>query len=185
MDALIRAFIGRAHAADAEVVRSRTIENAAAFLKEQTRVGDGGRVLVAPALAANRALSRDFGDCSATLPPGEMWAAAGIVEADFGVAETGTLVRLEEGDAEKAAWTVPETCYCLLDASKVVGSLEGISPRLKRHLLRTDIPSPQVSLVTGPSRTADIECLLTIGVHGPSKLIVILIGGTDLAKARP
>ncbi len=103
-----------------------------------------------------------------------IWVDAGIVAADHGVAETGTLVHFDRNDAEKNVWTLPEVCVCLLEARTVTASLDDLAPAFAAHLGRTDIPSPQVSLVTGPSRTADIEGQLTIGVHGPSRLVILL-----------
>ena len=101
---------------------------------------------------------------------------AAIVRADFGAAETGTLVRLDFADEEKLAWTLPPLCVCLLERRAIVPGLESLVPVLSGHLNRRGSPGPQVSLVTGPSRTADIECQLTIGVQGPARLVIVLIG---------
>jgi L-lactate dehydrogenase complex protein LldG len=106
-------------------------------------------------------------------------ARAGIVQADYGAAETGTLVRLDTDDEEKLAWTLPPLCVCFLDTARIVPGLDSLSSLFTRHLSRADRPGPQVSLVTGPSRTADIECQLTIGVQGPERLLVVLFGGAD------
>ncbi len=104
---------------------------------------------------------------------------AGIVRADYGASETGTLVRLDREDSEKLIWTLPPLCICLLDTATIVPGLDTLAPVLAGHLSRTGIPGPQVSLVTGPSRTADIEGELTIGVQGPSRLVVVLFRRTD------
>jgi L-lactate dehydrogenase complex protein LldG len=103
-------------------------------------------------------------------------ARVGLVRADFGVAETGTLVRLDTDDGEKMLWTLPATCVCLLDRERVVSDLESLAGVISEHLARAGLPGPQVSLITGPSRTADIEGELAIGVQGPSRLIVLLVG---------
>lgn len=99
---------------------------------------------------------------------------AGIVRADYGVAETGTLVHLDHGDGEKMIWTLPPVCVALLDAGRIVGRLVDLIPEISAHLELPGLPGPQVSLVTGPSRTADIECRLSIGVHGPSRLLILI-----------
>jgi len=103
-------------------------------------------------------------------------AGAGVVFAHHGIAETGTLVHLDRSDAEKNVWTLPPVCIAVLEAKAIVERLENVLPVLTAHLAR---PSGfgQASLVTGPSRTADIENVLSTGVHGPGRLVVILIGG--------
>lgn len=104
-------------------------------------------------------------------------AGAAIVFAQHGIAETGSLVHLDRSDAEKNAWTLPPVCIAVLEAGAIAERLEDILSALSGHLAR---PSGfgQVSLVTGPSRTADIENVLSTGVHGPGRLIIVIVGGT-------
>ncbi len=104
-------------------------------------------------------------------------AAAGVVKADFGAAETGTLVHLDTDHEEKMAWTLPPLCLCLLEASRIVPDLESLAEVFREHLKRPEPSGLQVSLVTGPSRTADIECQLTIGVQGPARLVIVIVEG--------
>jgi L-lactate dehydrogenase complex protein LldG len=104
-------------------------------------------------------------------------AEAGIVRADYGVAATGTLVHRDAGDEDRIVWTLPPLCVCFLARSSVVGELEDIAADLAGHLGPKGAPGfSQVSLVTGPSRTADIEAELTLGVHGPGRLLILLHG---------
>jgi L-lactate dehydrogenase complex protein LldG len=179
MASLIPDFVEQARLASAEVERFVSREDAYIYLRGRLpRPGEAGRgrLLLSPALHAE-AVREGLPDCPPTLPPGELWAEAGIVEADYGIAETGTLVRFDRGDAIKGVWTLPDACYCFLDARRIRPDLESIAESMAEYLARTDFPSPQVSLVTGPSRTADIECQLTIGVHGPGRLVILLIQG--------
>jgi len=171
----IEKFIDKAVAAGAEVIRLEGQGAAIAYLKIFLRDNDVRSFLVSPELKARPPFREEFIGALEMLPAGELWADAGIVAADFGVAETGTLVHFDRSDEEKNVWTLPEICFCLLDNGKIVQDLEAIAPELSSHLARTDLPSPQVSLVTGPSRTADIENELTIGVHGPSRLVILMI----------
>jgi len=108
-------------------------------------------------------------------------AGAGIVLANHGIAETGTLVHLDRSDADKNVWTLPPVCVAVLEARAVAGRLEDLLPAIGKHLSR---PSDfgQVSLVTGPSRTADIENVLSTGVHGPGRLVIILVGAGNGAR---
>jgi len=94
---------------------------------------------------------------------------AGITGALAGVAETGTLV-LPGGEGQPlSASLLPEIHIAVLRASDIEGSLEKVFER--RQVERF----PTVVLVSGPSRTADIEMTLTIGVHGPGELHVFLL----------
>lgn len=94
----------------------------------------------------------------------------GISGAQAGIAETGTLLLDSSRERHRLVSLVPPVHIAILDASQIVSSLgEALS------LMRQDEPvSPIVTLVTGPSRTADIELTLAIGVHGPQELYVVI-----------
>lgn len=94
----------------------------------------------------------------------------GISGAQAGIAETGTLLLDSERERHRLVSLVPPVHIAILDASQIVATLgEALS------LMRQDKDvSPIVTLVTGPSRTADIELTLAIGVHGPQELYVIV-----------
>lgn len=175
---IVDRFIAGALAAGAEVFRAPDIRLAlaavAGLLKEEKiRAVLASRPLFEDAKEAGLAvgLPEKTDDIAA--------AQAAVVLADFGAAETGTLVHLDSDDQEKLAWTLPPLCVCLLERRKIVPDLESLAGVLSDHLGRTGLPGPQVSLVTGPSRTADIECQLTIGVQGPARLVIGLIDGED------
>jgi len=173
---LVDRFVAGALAAGAEVFRAPDLP---AAMAAAARLFDEGKVraaLVSRALQAGAAAA----GLAARLPEkaDEIAAAdAAVVLADFGAAETGTLVRLDCDDEEKLAWTLPPLCLCLLDAQTIVPDLQSLAGAIADHLGRPGVPGPQVSLVTGPSRTADIENQLTIGVQGPARLVIGLIGG--------
>jgi L-lactate dehydrogenase complex protein LldG len=104
-------------------------------------------------------------------------AAASVVRADYGIAETGTLVRFGSGAFENNAWTLPPLCFCLLDRGAIAPLPEDLAPALKRCFEEDGNEPRGAFFVTGPSRTADIECLLTLGVHGPSRVVIYLLNG--------
>jgi L-lactate dehydrogenase complex protein LldG len=167
MDTLIDRFIDKAEAAGAEIEQFSNIQAAMDFLETFFRENISSDL-------------RTAGPFAEAFPGFEtkmesLWIDAGLVAANHGVAETGTLVHFDLGDDEKNVWTLPETCLCLLEKSAIAPNLEAIAPRIAAHLAKCVSPAPQVSLVSGPSRTADIENKLTIGVHGPSRLIILLI----------
>jgi L-lactate dehydrogenase complex protein LldG len=99
-----------------------------------------------------------------TVLPG---GSAGI-EADYGIAETGSLVFLAARDRPRASWIDLEVLDVELREDRIVRDLEELFA-----LLQPDVPSA-VAIVTGPSRTADIEQTLVVGVHGPREVRVRL-----------
>jgi L-lactate dehydrogenase complex protein LldG len=94
---------------------------------------------------------------------------AGITGALGAIADTGTLV-LPSGEGRPlSASLLPEIHIAVIRASQIVRSLE---EALQMKEVRE---AASVVLISGPSRTADIEMTLTIGVHGPKELIVYMV----------
>jgi L-lactate dehydrogenase complex protein LldG len=102
---------------------------------------------------------------------------AGITGALAGIAETGTLV-IPGGEGQPlSASLLPEIHIAVLRASDIEESLEKVmdpSTSLRAGLRKVEA-YPATVLVSGPSRTADIEMTLTIGVHGPGEVHVFVI----------
>jgi L-lactate utilization protein LutC len=94
----------------------------------------------------------------------------GISNAQAGIAETGTLVLDSARERHRLVSLVPPVHIAIIKASAIVETLgEALT------LLRKDKEiSPAITFITGPSRTADIELTLAIGVHGPQQLYVIV-----------
>lgn len=95
-------------------------------------------------------------------------AALGVTCCTAAVAETGTLVLAFDRQHPRATSLLPRRHLAVVVASDLVASLAD-------GLARLPTPAPSaVSCVTGPSRSADIEQLLTLGVHGPEQVHVVL-----------
>ena len=101
---------------------------------------------------------------------------AGALEADFGIAETGTVVEVSGTSRSRLASLLPEAHLVVLPVGRLRASLGGVLSEVEA----AGIPGAAVTLITGPSRTADIEQVLTIGVHGPKRVHVILWKGGEL-----
>lgn len=96
---------------------------------------------------------------------------AGLVYATAGLSETGTIVLLNRGDRGRLVSLLPNRLLAV-----VLGS--SIKPRITQLLAGMPQYAADyscVNLITGPSRTSDIEMDLTIGVHGPGRITVFLI----------
>jgi L-lactate dehydrogenase complex protein LldG len=85
------------------------------------------------------------------------------------------VVLLASPDKPRRASLLPPRCVFILDRKNLVDDLEGLADRLEGLRVSGALPSA-VNIVTGPSRTADIEKVLTIGVHGPGEVVTILFG---------
>jgi L-lactate dehydrogenase complex protein LldG len=94
----------------------------------------------------------------------------GITTAQAAIAETGTLVLDNSRERHRFVSLVPPVHIAIIDASRIFQTLGEAFEFLRAG---QDI-SPAVTFITGPSRTADIELTLTIGVHGPQELYVIV-----------
>jgi len=94
---------------------------------------------------------------------------AGITGALAGIAETGTLV-IQSGEGRPlTASLLPEIHIAILRASDIQENMPKVFGSRKIESYES------VVLVSGPSRTADIEMTLTIGVHGPGELHVFIV----------
>src|SRR5262249_2418505 len=106
-------------------------------------------------------------------------AHAAVSHAFGAVAETGTVVMTSGADNPTSLNFLPDNHIVVLEAKDVVGDYETVWQRLRDKFGAGTMPRA-VNLITGPSRSADIEQTLILGAHGPRRLHVILVEGTDL-----
>jgi L-lactate utilization protein LutC len=100
----------------------------------------------------------------------------GVTTAQWGIAETGTLVLESDRERHRLASLVPPVHIAVIDAEHIrrtMGEVLDLIQKGEKGL------SPAVTFITGASRTSDIELTLAIGVHGPAELHVIVIQGAD------
>ena len=97
----------------------------------------------------------------------------GISMAQAAIAETGTLVLDSACERNRFVSLVPPVHIAIVNAQSIFQTLGEALAFIHRN---NDI-SPAVTFITGPSRTADIELTLAIGVHGPQQLYVIVNEG--------
>jgi len=98
---------------------------------------------------------------------------AGITEVRAGVAETGSLVCASDGGRGRGLSLVPPLHVAIVRASEIVPDLIDVFGELG-GLGGGGLPS-SVVLITGPSKTADIEGVLITGVHGPREVLVVVV----------
>jgi L-lactate dehydrogenase complex protein LldG len=105
-------------------------------------------------------------------------ALTSVSHAFGGVAETGTLVLTSGADNPTTLNFLPENHIVVLDAKDIVGDYETIWQRL-RDAYGPGLMPRAVNLITGPSRSADIEQTLILGAHGPRRLHVVVVGRAE------
>lgn len=164
-------------AAGGEVLRAAGRAEAAEYLARLLQEMGAGHV------AAHRAELAGFPGIPGD-DPGQVWAFAGeqpdyrqfCARADVGIsgaeaalAETGSLVLASGSETARMTSLLPPVHVVLLPESRIVASLfEWVKQRPE--------PMPaNLVLVSGPSKTADIEQTLIVGVHGPKRLVVLLV----------
>lgn len=103
-------------------------------------------------------------------------AGIGISEVDYAIAETGTLVVLTGEGRARSASLLPPVHIAIVRPDQFIVGLDDLFPllRFQTELMESGLFSA-VTFITGPSRTADIELTLVVGVHGPQELHVILL----------
>lgn len=101
---------------------------------------------------------------------------AGVTAVDYAIAETGTIVLSSDEPNALLVSLLPTIHIALLRPSQISGSLADVIGKLNAERVGPGTSCRSVSFITGPSRTSDVELTLSIGVHGPKELHVIVVG---------
>lgn len=99
-------------------------------------------------------------------------ADIGITSADYALADTGTLVMIASPREARLVSLLPPAHIAVVPLEKLLTGLDELFSLLPRPAEQ----SSSMVLITGPSRTADIEQILVRGVHGPGRVTVVLVG---------
>jgi L-lactate dehydrogenase complex protein LldG len=99
----------------------------------------------------------------------------GISHAFTAIAETGTLVITSGAENPTTLNFLPENHIVVLAADTVTGDLESVMTQIRTTFGKGQMPRT-VNLITGPSRSGDIEQKILLGAHGPRALHIILVG---------
>lgn len=98
-----------------------------------------------------------------------------LTRAFAGISETGTLMLLAGPEGPTTLNFLPEHHIVVLKRSEIVGAYEDAWDRLRDQLGPDGILSRVVNLITGPSRTGDIEQTIELGAHGPLCLHIVIV----------
>ena len=178
--AMAEEFVRELTAVQGEVIRCATMDEAKRRLaefaaKEQwTALGAMDRPAVRGA--------------TAELPPGVVrWAAAdwqprqmaelsaSVIEPEVLLADTGSCLIACPTAQDRLLCYLPPACIVIARVAQLAEHLPAAWPAIARRAVDSALRGEFV-IVTGPSRTADIEKILILGVHGPKRLVVLLVG---------
>jgi len=177
-------FAANFQAAGGHVASVPDLHAASRYIAEQAAARGASRLLMqdAPELAGLKLDSAMPDACISVWnrDPDTDWIAeaagadAGIVLADYAAAYTGTVALLSSGERGRSVSLLPPVLFIVLPADRLRTRLGEIFAGFDEGG-RSAMPAG-VHLVSGPSRSADIENDLTIGVHGPGDVHVIIVG---------
>ena len=102
-------------------------------------------------------------------------ADIGISGVDYALADTGTLVLFASGPQPRSISLLPPVHLAILKPKQILPGLSELFPLLGYEQSGQRKLSSAITFITGPSRTADIELKLVVGVHGPQELHVLLL----------
>jgi L-lactate dehydrogenase complex protein LldG len=161
-NSIVEEFLKRCENVAAKTVRVHSAEELQAAVNE--RLSENDRVYCPAmterekALVVKKELRVD--DCFS--------ANVTVEEVLAGIVETGSIVCSSEGGRSLQASVLPERHIAIVPVDRIFNTLDDFFSRYNED------PPNNVTLITGPSRTADIELTLTVGVHGPKALDIIV-----------
>ncbi len=175
-EARVELFCEMAQKVTASVVRVKThdrVPNAvseylrAKNLPSSIRIGDDKRLKTMPwdkfrSLELKRGASDGFDE-------------TGVSHALAGIAETGTVALASGKDNPTTVNFLPEHHIVVVDAKDIAGDLESVMGRIRRKFGKGEMPRT-LNLITGPSRSGDIEQKIILGAHGPRAVHLIVVG---------
>lgn len=174
----IRQFKEKAEAVQTVVADVATVRQAFLYAVELTK-SQGGSTIAAPALGPEERshLAEVCREAGITLLTEDLRSHIGQIQTgltlgDWGVAETATLVMDSTSEDVRIATMLSETHVALLPGSRIRSELQDLESELSDSMKT----APRyLAFISGASRTADIERVLTIGVHGPQELHVLIL----------
>jgi len=96
-------------------------------------------------------------------------ARFGISQMEWGLADTGTLVQNSTAIAQRLVSSLTSIHIALVPTDGILPDMPTLLSRVRPEVCA------YIAMITGPSRTADIERVLTIGVHGPERLVIVFV----------
>ena len=172
---LTKRFIDSSERVGTVVTSVENLQEAANYIHQNV---SGTSLVPETALASRHHLTELLKDAGVDIHAGPFREAGqmvggGITFCNFCLADSGTVVLDSTAEEIRLATTLPEKHFILVDPTTILAdNLAAVEPMTTLHLGH----EPRfVAYISGPSRTADIERVLTIGCHGPREVHILLI----------
>ncbi len=176
---LIQLMKEKAEAVQAVVVKIKTMKEAFQYSVDLTRQQKGTSMVAMGLETQDMNLLEKAcktADLTFLKPPLRLHANkihTALTPVDWGIAETGTLVLDSSSEDVRISTMLSETHVALLPVSKIKPDVTALENEINA-VLEAD-SSSYYAFITGASRTADIERVLAIGVHGPQELHILMM----------
>ncbi|HVT94148.1 MAG TPA: lactate utilization protein [Bryobacteraceae bacterium] len=173
--ARIELFTARLEALNGKVRRAPSPQDAGAVVAE---ILGGKSAIASPAPYLETCGVRGMGGVIWGAADPEQWREAcatvdfGVTSASYALADTGSLVTIAGPSETRLASLLPPVHVAVIPAEAILTGLDELFLKVPKP---AEIASSMV-LITGPSRTADIEQILVRGVHGPGEIYVVIVG---------
>ena len=184
---IIETFVRELIAVEGKPVKVRRLEDAVEYILKAVRECNAKLVVrsefdFAEKMGLDEALNKSgvkVVSVSTLRDPREIIKDAdiGVTGADFAVAEIGSIGIVTDREADRLVSALPYIHIALLNSKDILHNLADLKEVLEKYLHNSSRRNNVVSLITGPSRTADIEQQHILGVHGPNQLHVIILEG--------
>ena len=163
-----------------EVARDLEARSAVHSLHNVVRDALGGNLFAGTGIdltpvAVDRASEEAERESRADLRAAMANSDLGITGVDYAIAETGTCVIIPATGSSRLVSLLPPVHVALIERGQVLPTLDELFTLRRRDFVDGALGS-YMNLITGPSRTADIEYKLVTGVHGPGEVHMVLIG---------
>jgi len=180
-EALVERFTMELEAVAGEVVRCSSIDEARAKLAELADAAQWSTIAAADTPLVREVLEGIDGDRvvhpEAGFEPKQLaQIPAAVISAEYLLADTGSaVVRAPTGEARLLAY-LPEASVIIGRTEQLHEHMPAAWGEISERLREEQVPGEWV-VISGPSRTADIEKILILGVHGPKRLVVMMVDG--------
>lgn len=165
-------FVAKVEASIAQAHRIASSAEAPAKIAEILRLSNAAPEVHVPAESALLLLPWDNAPVLTVSPDPPTGEESAVSAAEFAIAETGTLVFFSGPNARSSWHFRPGREFILIERQRILPRFEDVISRIDRG---SGTPAT-INLVTGPSRTADIEQTIELGAHGPREIHILIIG---------
>jgi len=100
----------------------------------------------------------------------------GLTGVDYAIAETGTCVLIPRHGISRLVSLVPPIHVAFVELEQIIETIDDVFTLRRLELFQKGDIGSYMNFISGPSRTADIEQTLTIGVHGPKEAYMVIVG---------